>query len=75
VPVTTLALRESAANLNPELLGRISEMTSAPTDTVHTIMEMGSGSASAELAPTMDIMEELALQIVQQFFISMKSYI
>jgi len=38
-------------------------------------MEMGSGSASAELAPTMDIMEELALQIVQQFFISMKSYI
>ena len=33
---------------------------------------MGSESALAKLAPAMDIMEELAPQMVQQFFVSMK---
>ena len=75
VPVTTLALRESATDFDPVLSGRISEMASALKDTVCTIIEMGSESWSAELAPAMDIMEELAFQMVQQFFVSMKSCI
>jgi len=61
--------------LTPPLLGRISETASALADTVRTIIETGFGSASAELAPAMDIMKELALQMVQQFFVSMKSCI
>ena len=39
------------------------------------IIEMGSGSALAGLSPATDIMEELACQMVQQFFASMKSCI
>jgi len=75
VPVTTLALRKSAVDLNPTLPRRISEMASASTDTVRTIVETGSESASVELALAKDIMEELAPQMVQQFFVSMKSCI
>ena len=41
----------------------------------YSVMEMGSGSASAGLSPATDIMEELARQMVQQFFASMKSCI
>jgi len=44
-------------------------------DTTRTIMERGSESASAGLSPAMDIMEELAHQMVQKFFTSMKSCI
>ena len=36
----------------------------------HSVMERGSGSTSAELSPANDIMEELARQMVQQFFTS-----
>ena len=50
-------------------------MPSASTDTVRTIIETGSKSASVELALAKDIIEELAPQMVQQFFISMKSCI
>ena len=64
VSITTLALRESAADLDPVLPGIISEMASVPSDIVRTIIEIGFGSASAELAPAMDIMKKLALQIV-----------
>ena len=42
VLVTTLALRESVADFNPVLPGKISETTSAPTDTVRTIIETSS---------------------------------
>ena len=48
VPITTLVLRVSAADLDPALPGRISETTSAPTNIVRTIIEMGYGSASTE---------------------------
>ena len=70
-PVTTLALKESAAGLVPVL----SETASTSMDTVHTIIEKASGSASTKLALAMDIMEELAPQMVQQFFVSIKSCI
>ena len=40
VPVATLVLRKSAGDLDPALLGRISETVSAPTDTVCIIIEM-----------------------------------
>ena len=39
------------------------------------VIERGSGSAPAGSSPATDIMEELAHQMVQQFFISMKSCI
>ena len=68
----TLALRKSVANLDPALPRRIRETGSAFMDTVRTIIEMGSGSASTELALAMDIMEEMAFQMVRQFFISLK---
>ena len=61
VPITTLVLREFAADLDPALSGRISEMASAPMNTVHTIIETWSESASTELDLAMNIMEELAL--------------
>ena len=61
VPVTTSSLKELAAGLAPAQ----SETVSAPTDTIRTITERGSRSVSTELALTMDIMEELAHQMVQ----------
>jgi len=39
----------------------------------HSVMERGSGSISTGLSPGNDIMEELAHQMVQQFFASMRS--
>ena len=39
------------------------------------VMERGSGSTSTEFSPANDIMEELARQMVQQFFASMRSCI
>ena len=71
VPVTTSALIEPVASV----ISAPSEMAPASTDIVCTIIERGSGSASTELALTMDIIEELAHQMVQQFFTSMKSCI
>jgi len=41
----------------------------------HPVMERGSGSTSAGLSPANDMMEELARQMVQQFFTSMRSCI
>jgi len=53
------------------------QVESAPVsvDTIRTIMERGSENAPVALSPAMDIMEELAHQMVQQFFTSMKSCI
>ena len=61
VPVTTSVFAEPAAGL----VSAPSEMASALTDTVCTIIERGSESASTELAPAMDIMKELAHQMVK----------
>jgi len=69
--VTTMTLKEPATSLAPVLSGT----TSVPMDTVHTITEKKYESVSIELALAMDIMEELAHQMAQQFFISIKSCI
>ena len=50
-------------------------MAPASTDIVRTIIEREFGSTPIELALAIDIMEELAHQMVQQFFTSMMSYI
>jgi len=47
------------------------ELSSVP----RPVIEKGSGSASAEFFPAGDIMGELARQVVQQFFASMRSCI
>ena len=70
-PVTTSTLMEPAAGL----VSIASKMAPASMDIVRTIIEKGSESASTELALAMDIMEELAHQMVQQFFTSMRSCI
>jgi len=69
VPATTSALTEPAAGL----ISTPSEMAPASMGITCTIIERGSMSAPTELAPAMDIMEELAHQMVQQFFTSMSS--
>ena len=61
VSVPTLTLMEPIA----ALVSASSEMASASINTIRTIIERGLGSASTELAPAMDIMEELAHQMVQ----------
>jgi len=71
VSVTTLASKEPAVGH----VSAFSEMVYASTETASTIIERGSGSASTKLALAMDIMEELAHQMVQLFFTSMKSCI
>jgi len=60
VPVTTLTLMEPVV----VLVSAPSEMAPASMDIVRTIIERGSESASTELALAMDIMEELAHQMV-----------
>ena len=54
--VTTSTSKEPAASHVPAL----SEMVSTSTETIRTIIERESGSVSTELAPAMDIIEELA---------------
>ena len=58
-----------------DLVSAHSELAPAFVDIIRTTIERGSGSAPAELSPAMDIRKELAYQMVQQFFTSMKSYI
>jgi len=71
VPITTSALTEPAVGF----VSAPSKMASASTNIICTTIERGSESASTELAPAMDIMKELAHQMVQQFFTSMRSCI
>ena len=67
----TLVSKEPAVGL---ILTQV-ELAPVSVDTTRTIIERGSGSASAGLSPATDIMEELAHQMVQQFLASMKSCI
>jgi len=71
VPTMTSALTEPATGL----VSAPSELALNFVDIIRTTVERGFGSATTEAAPAMDIMEELAYQIVQQFFTSMRSYI
>jgi len=66
VSVTTSALKEPATGHVPTL----NKTVYASTETIHTIIERGSGSASTELGPAMDIMEELAHQMVNNSSLS-----
>jgi len=61
VPAMTSVLMEPAIGFVSEP----SEMAPVSTGIVRTIIERRSGSAPTELAPAMDIMEELAHHMVQ----------
>jgi len=71
VETTTITVSEvlvTISVLKEPVVGLIlTQVESAPVsvDTTRAIMEMGSRSAPAKLSPTMDIMEELAHQMVQ----------
>ena len=83
--VTVPDASEATTITVPEVSAMISALTepaaglvSAPNELASTsvdIIERGSGSAPVGLSPAMDIMKELAHQMVQQFFTSMKSCI
>ena len=51
------------------------ESTPISVGVTHPVIDRGSGSALTGSSPATDIMEELAHQMVQQFFASMKSCI
>ena len=68
VLATTSTSKEPVVALIPAQV----ELAPVSVDTTHTIMEKKSRSASTGLSPATDIMEELAHQMVQQFFTSMK---
>jgi len=79
-PTTITVLEMSAmilVSIEPAacLVSAHGELAPASADITRTIVERGSKSALVELSPAMDIMEELAHQMVQQFFTSMKSCI
>jgi len=59
-------------HLAPVLLGGTSAPPPSSERTTTTIVETGSGSARPVPMPVTDIMEELTLQIVGQFFVTMK---
>ena len=61
VLATTLALTEPAAGL----ISTPSELARASVDIIRTTVKRESGSAPPELTSAMDIMEELAHQMVQ----------
>jgi len=61
VPATTSVLTEPAVGF----VSALSELAPASMDIIRTTIERGSGSAPIELAPVMDIMEELAHHMVQ----------
>ena len=71
VLATTSASKEPVVGLIPALV----ELALVFVDTTRTIIEREFRSTSAGLSPATDIMEELAHQMVQQFFTSMKSCI
>jgi len=81
VEATTTTIPEvlaMAAVSEEPVVGLIpTKIESAPisVDITHPIIERGSGSAPAGSSLAVDIMEELAHQMVQQFFTSMKSCI
>ena len=81
--VSSLGVEVATTIAVPEVLATTSvsdepvvSLTSAQVELVlvsRSVMERGSESTSAGLSPVNDIMEELARQMVQQFFASMRS--
>ena len=58
--------------LAPILLGGVNAPSAPYENTTATTSETGSGSALPVLTPNTGIMEELTLQIIGQFFVTMK---
>jgi len=73
--VVTSEMRELMVHLAPILLGETNVPPPPYERTTTTTVETGSGSALQVPTPVTDIMEELTLQIVGQFFVIMKYYI
>ena len=74
---TTITAPEVSATLsvpNEPIIG-LTPAQDELTSVSHPVMERGSESTSAEFSPVNDIMKELARQMVQQFFASMRSCI
>ena len=70
--VVTSEMRELMVQLAPVLLGGTNAPSSPYENTTSTIVETGSGSSLPVLTPITNIMKELTLQIVGQFFVIMK---
>ena len=83
--VTSVAMEAAMIITAPEVSATISasdepivDRTPAQNEPIlvsRPVMERGFGSSSAEFSPANDIMDELARQMVQQFFASMRSCI
>ena len=81
--VTSVAVEAAMTTTVPEVLATTSvsdepvfSLTPARVELIpvsHSVTERGSESSSAGLSPGNDIIEELARQMVQQFFASMRS--
>ena len=72
---TTITVPEALATISvsDEPVVSLTPAQVEPVPVSRSVMERGSGSTSAGLSPANDIMEELARQMVQQFFASMRS--
>ena len=69
--MVTSEIRELMVQIAQVLLGGMNAPP-PPYETTSTIVEIGSGSALSVPTPVTDIMEELTLQIVGKFFVTMK---
>jgi len=65
-------MRQLLTQLAPVLLGGTSAPTLVSESTYVTIIKTGLGSVPLAPTPAMDILEELTLQMVEQFFTMMK---
>jgi len=70
--MVTSEMRELMVQLAPVLLRGTSAPPPLYESTTTTIVETGSGSALPLSAPVTDIMKKLTLQIVGQFFVTIK---
>jgi len=70
--VVTSEMRELMVQLAPVLLGGMNAPPPPYESTTTIIVKIESGSALPVPPPVTDIMEELTLQIVGQFFVTMK---
>ena len=70
--VVTLEIRQLMVQLAPVLRGEMSALSPLYESTISAIVETRSRSTPPAPTPVTDIMEELTLQIVGQFFLTMK---
>ena len=65
-------MRQLTVQLVPVLVGETNASPLPYESNITTIVKTGSGSAPPAPTLVMDIVEELTLQIVEQFFVTMK---